>query len=56
MRTVLILVGWIRIRIPNADPNPDPGGQKMTLKYRKREECFEVLDVIFGGLKASPVA
>jgi hypothetical protein len=31
---------------------------KMTLKYRKSKEfsCFEVLDVLFWGLKASPVA
>jgi hypothetical protein len=32
------------------DPDPDPGGEKMTYKYRKSE----VLDVLFLGLKASP--
>jgi hypothetical protein len=34
-------------------------GAKMTHKNRKREEkisCFEVMDVLFSGLKASPVA
>jgi hypothetical protein len=25
--STLVLVGWIRIRIGNADPNPDPGEQ-----------------------------
>ena len=41
------LTCWIRIQ-----------GAIMTHKYRKRKEisCFEVLDVLFWGLKASPVA
>jgi hypothetical protein len=47
---------WIRIRNLNADP--DPGGKKLPTKIEKSTEfsCFEVLDVLFGGLKASPVA
>ncbi len=39
---------WIRIRIRN--PDPDPGGQKMTHKSRKKTKkfhVFEVLDVLF---------
>jgi hypothetical protein len=38
---------WIRIRIQNPDPEPDPGGQKLTTKIEKSKEilCFEVLDV-----------
>jgi hypothetical protein len=49
---------WIRIRIQIADPDPDPGGQKFSKKIEKSTEfsCFEVLDVLFWGLKASPVA
>jgi hypothetical protein len=54
-----------------SDPDPDPHGStliwvagsgsrraKMTHKNRKKYEfsCFEVLDVLFWGLKASPVA
>jgi hypothetical protein len=41
---------WIQIR--------DPGGKKWTTKIEKSSEisCFEVLDVLFWGLKASPVA
>ncbi len=48
----------IRIRIQIADPDPDPGGQKWPQKIEKRTEfsSFEVLDVLFWGLKASPVA
>jgi hypothetical protein len=48
----------IRIRIQIADPDPDPGGQKIPTKIEKSTEfsCFEVLDVLFRGLKASPVA
>ncbi len=48
---------WIRIRIHIADPDPDPGGQKLSTKIEKSTEfsCFEVLDVLFWGLKASPV-
>ncbi len=47
---------WIRIRIQIADP--DPVGQKWPTKIEKSTEfsCFEVLDVLFWGLKASPVA
>ncbi len=47
---------WIRIRIQIADP--DPGGQKWPTKIEKSTEFsrFEVLDVLFWGLKASPVA
>jgi hypothetical protein len=35
---------WIRIQI--ADPDPDPGGEKITPKNRKKTEfsSFEVLD------------
>ncbi len=45
---------WIRIR--NLDP--DPRGQQLDTKIEKSEEisCFEVLDVLFCGQKASPVA
>jgi hypothetical protein len=37
--------------------HPDPGGQKRHTKIEKSKEfsCFEVLDVLFRGLKASPV-
>jgi hypothetical protein len=40
------------------DPDPDPGGQKLPTKIEKRKEisCFEMYDVIFSGLQASPVA
>jgi hypothetical protein len=42
---------WIRIRIRSqiADPDPDPGGQKLPTKIEKSTEfsCFEVLDVHF---------
>jgi hypothetical protein len=46
----------IQIRIQIADP--DPGGEKWPQKIEKRTEfsSFEVLDVHFWGLKASPVA
>ncbi len=49
---------WIRIRIQIADPDPDPGGQKWPTKMEKSTEFSysEVLDVLFWGLKASPVA
>jgi hypothetical protein len=48
----------IRIRIQIADPDPDPGGQKLPQKLEKRTEflSFEVVDVIFLGLKVSSVA
>jgi hypothetical protein len=38
--------------------DPDPGGQKLPKHNRKSKEssCFEVLDVLFCELKASPVA
>ncbi len=46
---------WIRIRIliQIADPDPDPGGQKLPTKIENSTEssCFEVLDVLFWGLK-----
>jgi hypothetical protein len=42
------------------DPNPypDPGGKKLPTEVEKNVEisCFEVLDVLFRGLKASSVA
>jgi hypothetical protein len=49
---------WIRIRIRIQIPDPDPGRQKLPTKIEKSLEfsCFEVLDVLFSGLKASPVA
>jgi hypothetical protein len=43
---------WIRIRIGNMDP--DPGGPKWPTKVKK--SSFQVRDVLYGGLKASPVA
>jgi hypothetical protein len=43
---------WIRIRIHN--PDPDTGGQKWP--GCSKISSFEVLDVLFRGLKASPVA
>ncbi len=48
----------IRIRIQIADPDPDPGEQQLSTKLDTITEfaCFEVLDVLFWGLKASPVA
>jgi hypothetical protein len=38
--------------------NPDPEGQKLLVKIKiiKEISCFEVLDVLFGWLKASSVA
>jgi hypothetical protein len=49
---------WIRIRIDFGQLDPDPGGKKWPKKIEKSEEIsrFEVLDVLFWGLKASPVA
>ncbi len=49
---------WIRIRIRIQIADPDPGGEKLPKKIEKRTEfsSFEVLDVHFWGLKASPVA
>jgi hypothetical protein len=48
----------IRIRIQIADPDPDPGGQKWPTKIEESTEFsgFEMLDVYFLRLKASPVA
>jgi hypothetical protein len=38
------------------DPDPDPRRQKLPTKIGEKFEfsCFEVLDVLFCGLKASP--
>jgi hypothetical protein len=35
---------------------PDPEGKNDPQKYKKNEEisCFEMLNIHFGGLKASP--
>jgi hypothetical protein len=40
------------------DPFPDPGGQTLPTKLGKSKEfsCIEVPDVLFLGLKATPVA
>jgi hypothetical protein len=38
-----------------AGSGSDPGGQKWPTKKEKKS-CFEFLDVLFWGLKASPVA
>jgi hypothetical protein len=45
----------IRIRLCIRNPDPDPGGQKWLKKVEKIKKisCFEVLDVLFGELKAS---
>ncbi len=55
-RSRILSVQWIRTR--NPDPDPESGGQKWPTKIEKSYEisCFEVLDVLFWGLKASPVA
>ncbi len=52
------LTCWIRIRIQILNADPDPGEQKWPTKTGKSKDfsCFEVLDVLFGGLNASPVA
>ncbi len=49
---------WIRIQSGQWIPDPDPGGQKWPTKIEKNYEIsyFEVLNVLFWGLKASPVA
>jgi hypothetical protein len=53
---------WIRIQSGQADPYPDSESRsrraRMTHKNRKtlKISCFEVLDVLFRGLKVSPVA
>ncbi len=57
-RICINLSCWIRIRIriliQNADT--DTGGQKWPTKKEKVKEisCFEVLDLLLGGLKDSP--
>jgi hypothetical protein len=33
--------------IKSVDSDPDPGGQKLPKKLKKKEICFEVLDVLF---------
>ncbi len=38
------------------DPDPDPGEQKWPTNIEKSEYIFKVLDVLFWGLMASPVA
>jgi hypothetical protein len=40
------------------NPDPDPGGQKGLTKIEEKSTnfIFEVLDVLFRGQKASPVA
>jgi hypothetical protein len=54
------LSAWIRIQIHilNENPDPDPEGQKWPATIEKRIEfsCFEVLYVLFWGLKASNVS
>jgi hypothetical protein len=51
----MILVGWTRIRI--GSPKSDPGEQKLPTKIKRSKEiaCFEVQDILFERLKASPV-
>jgi hypothetical protein len=48
-----VVSGSFPDRIRN--PDQDPGGQKMTQKIEKNLEisCFEELDVLFLGMKAS---
>ncbi len=45
----MILFAWIHLRIGNADPYPDQGGQTLPTKKEKSEEIsyFQVLDVFF---------
>jgi len=47
-----------RTRVSDLDPDPDPGGQKLTRTIGKSKEIsgFEALNVPFRGLKASLVA
>jgi hypothetical protein len=35
---------------------PDPGRQKIIQNKSEENSCFEVLDVLLGGLEASPAA
>jgi hypothetical protein len=51
--SAFILVGWIRIR--NRSTDPDPGVPKMT-HNSKENSSLEVLDVLFEGMKTSPLA
>jgi hypothetical protein len=37
------LLSWIRIHIQIADPDPDPGGQKMSHKNRKKSRTVMFL-------------
>jgi hypothetical protein len=53
--SAMFLVGWIRIRIRNADPGPDEHKLPTIIEVYEEVPCFEVLDVLFCGLKASPV-
>ncbi len=50
--STLVLVGWIRIRIRNAYPNPDPGEQNIVCE---EISCFQVLDAFLRG-ETFPVA
>jgi hypothetical protein len=45
--------------VRSLDPDPDPGRQKMNHNKKVKSEensCLEELDVLFEGLKVSPVA
>ncbi len=46
------------IRSADPYPDPDPGGQKLPIKIGKNSEIsrFEVLNILFWGLKTSSVA
>ncbi len=46
---------WICIRIRNLDSDTDPGGKRWPSKNLEIS-CFEVLDVLFWGLKSFSVA
>jgi hypothetical protein len=50
-------VGWIRIRIRNPHPDPYQGRKKCPSKNERSLQisCYELLDDLFRGLKASPV-
>ncbi len=45
---------WIQIRIDfgRLDPDPDPGGQKMTHKKRRKVQKFNVVNAGCSPLKA----
>ncbi len=53
--SLFILVGWNRVRIRIWNTDPDPGGAKITHKSEENSS-FEVQDVLFWGMKTSPVA